>query len=80
MTTIEEIFDERYPLDKRKNPNHSFMDKYSMKNRKGFITGAAGGLGRNTAPHESPTKSCANTTTADPSSSPHHYQDTTPTT
>lgn len=49
MTTIEETFDERYPLDKWKDPNHSFMDKYSMKNRKGFITGAAGGLGRNTA-------------------------------
>ena len=49
MTEIEDIFDERYPLDRWKDPGYSFMDKFSMKGRKGFVTGAAGGLGRNAA-------------------------------
>ena len=49
MAGIEDIFDERYPLDRWKDPGYSFMDKFSMKGRKGFVTGAAGGLGRNAA-------------------------------
>lgn len=49
MADIEDIFDERYPLDRWKDPGYSFTDKLSMKGRKGFVTGAAGGLGRNAA-------------------------------
>ena len=49
MAEIEDIFDQRYPLDRWKDPEYSFMDKFSMKGRKGFVTGAAGGLGRNAA-------------------------------
>lgn len=45
--TVEQIFDERYPLDKWKDSNYSILDKFSMRGRKGFVTGAAGGLGRN---------------------------------
>ena len=44
MADIEDIFDERYPLDRWKDPGYSFTDKLSMKGRKGFVTGAAGGL------------------------------------
>ena len=47
--TVEQIFDERYPLDKWKDSNYSILDKFSMRGRKGFVTGAAGGLGRNAA-------------------------------
>ncbi|MBT1165193.1 SDR family NAD(P)-dependent oxidoreductase [Bifidobacterium simiarum] len=49
MTDVEAIFDERYPLDKWKNPEYSIMDRFSLKGKKGFVTGAAGGLGRNAA-------------------------------
>ena len=49
MAQVEDIFDERYPLDKWRNSDYSFMDRFSMKGRKGFATGAAGGLGRNAA-------------------------------
>ena len=45
--TVEQIFDERYPLDKWEDSNYSILDKFSMRGRKGFVTGAAGGLGRN---------------------------------
>lgn len=47
--TVEQIFDERYPLDKWEDSNYSILDKFSMRGRKGFVTGAAGGLGRNAA-------------------------------
>lgn len=50
--TVEQIFDERYPLDKWKDSNYSILDKFSMRGRKGFVTGAAGGLGRNAARRE----------------------------
>ena len=49
MAEIEDIFDQRYPLDRWKDPEYSFMNKFSMKGHKGFVTGAAGGLGRNAA-------------------------------
>lgn len=49
MTDVEAIFDERYPLDKWKNPDYSIMDRFSLRGKKGFVTGAAGGLGRNAA-------------------------------
>ncbi len=42
--TVEQIFDERYPLDKWEDSNYSILDKFSMRGRKGFVTGAAGGL------------------------------------
>ncbi|KAB8293645.1 SDR family oxidoreductase [Bifidobacterium avesanii] len=42
------IFDQ-YPLDQWKDPDHRIMDRFSLKGRKGFVTGGAGGLGRNVA-------------------------------
>ena len=36
--TVEQIFDERYPLDKWKDSNYSILDKFSMRGRKGFVT------------------------------------------
>ena len=29
--TVEQIFDERYPLDKWKDSNYSILDKFSMR-------------------------------------------------
>ena len=49
--TVEQIFDERYPLDKWKDSNYSILDKFSMRGRKGFVTGAAGGLDATPQPH-----------------------------
>ena len=40
---------ERYPSNKWEDSNYSILDKFSMRGRKGFVTGAAGGLGRNAA-------------------------------
>lgn len=42
--TVEQIFDERYPLDKWEESNYSILDKFSMRGRKGFVTGAAGAV------------------------------------
>ena len=36
--TVEQIFDERYPLDKWKDSNYSILDKFSMRGRKGFVS------------------------------------------
>ena len=46
--TDETVFDQ-YPLDQWKDPGHRIMDRFSLKGKKGFVTGGAGGLGRNTA-------------------------------
>ncbi|RSX54713.1 SDR family NAD(P)-dependent oxidoreductase [Bifidobacterium samirii] len=46
--TDETVFDQ-YPLDQWKDPEHRIMDRFSLKGKKGFVTGGAGGLGRNTA-------------------------------
>lgn len=46
--TDETVFDQ-YPLDQWKNPDHRIMSRFSLAGKKGFVTGGAGGLGRNTA-------------------------------
>ena len=38
-----------YPKDKWKDTNYSIMKQFSLKGKKGFVTGGCGGLGRNTA-------------------------------
>lgn len=38
-----------YPKDKWKKDNYSIMDQFSLKGKKGFVTGGCGGLGRNVA-------------------------------
>ncbi len=38
-----------YPKDKWKNDSYSIMDQFSLKGKKGFVTGGCGGLGRNVA-------------------------------
>ncbi len=38
-----------YPKDKWKDDNYSIMKLFSLKGKKGFITGGCGGLGRNVA-------------------------------
>ena len=38
-----------YPKDKWKDPSYKLMDKFSLKGKKGFVTGGGGGIGRNTA-------------------------------
>lgn len=38
-----------YPTDRWKEPSYRLMDKFSLRGKKGFVTGAAGGIGRNTA-------------------------------
>ena len=38
-----------YPKDKWRNPEYKVMDKFSLKGKKGFVTGGAGGIGRNVA-------------------------------
>lgn len=42
------VFDQ-YPLDEWKEPGHRIMKRFSLAGKKGFVTGGAGGLGRNTA-------------------------------
>ncbi len=38
-----------YPKDRWREPDYKLMDKFSLKGKKCFVTGAAGGIGRNTA-------------------------------
>ncbi len=38
-----------YPKDKWRDTGYSIMDQFSLKGKKGFITGGCGGLGRNVA-------------------------------
>lgn len=38
-----------YPKDKWKDPEYKVLDKFSLKGKKGFVTGGGGGIGRNTA-------------------------------
>ena len=38
-----------YPKDRWKEPEYKVMDKFSLKGKKGFVTGGAGGIGRNIA-------------------------------
>ncbi len=38
-----------YPKDRWKDPGYRLMDKFSLKGKKGFVTGACGGIGRNVA-------------------------------
>lgn len=38
-----------YPKDKWKDEDFNVMDKFSLKGKKGFVTGGGGGIGRNTA-------------------------------
>ena len=38
-----------YPKDKWRSPEYKVMDKFSLKGKKGFVTGGAGGIGRNIA-------------------------------
>ncbi|WP_223848199.1 SDR family oxidoreductase [Bifidobacterium tissieri] len=42
-------FDDRYPLDKWRDADHSVMQEFSLAGKKGFVTGAAGGIGRSAA-------------------------------
>ena len=37
-----------YNTDPWRDPSYKLMDKFSLKGKKGFVTGAAGGIGRNT--------------------------------
>ena len=38
-----------YVKDRWKDPSYKLMDKFSLKGKKGFVTGGGGGIGRNTA-------------------------------
>ena len=38
-----------YPKDAWKDSSYRLMDKFSLKGKKGFVTGGGGGIGRNTA-------------------------------
>jgi len=38
-----------YPKDRWKEPEYKVIDKFSLKGKKGFVTGGGGGIGRNTA-------------------------------
>ena len=38
-----------YPKDRWKDPSYRLMDKFSLKGKKGFVTGGGGGIGRNVA-------------------------------
>ena len=38
-----------YQKDKWKEPGYRLMDKFSLKGKKGFVTGGAGGIGRSVA-------------------------------
>ncbi len=38
-----------YPKDRWKDPSYHLMDKFSLKGKKGFVTGGGGGIGRNVA-------------------------------
>lgn len=38
-----------YPKDLWKEPSYRLLDKFSLKGKKGMVTGGAGGIGRNTA-------------------------------
>lgn len=38
-----------YPKDRWKDSEYKVMDKFSLKGKKGFVTGGAGGIGRNIA-------------------------------
>ncbi|OZG62731.1 SDR family oxidoreductase [Bifidobacterium lemurum] len=42
-------YDAIYPLDKWRDPDYKVMDKFSLNGKKGFVTGGAGGIGRNAA-------------------------------
>lgn len=38
-----------YNKDLWKDPSYRLMDKFSLKGKKGFVTGGGGGIGRSTA-------------------------------
>lgn len=38
-----------YPKDRWRDPQYRVLDKFSLKGKKGFVTGGSGGIGRNTA-------------------------------
>ncbi len=38
-----------YPKDRWRDEGYNLLDKFSLKGKKGFVTGGAGGIGRNTA-------------------------------
>ncbi len=38
-----------YPKDRWREPDYKLIDKFSLKGKSGFVTGGAGGIGRNTA-------------------------------
>ena len=44
-----EHFYDIYPKDRWRDPEYRLMDKFSLKGKKGFVTGGGGGIGRNTA-------------------------------
>ena len=44
-----EHFYDIYPKDRWREPEYRLMDKFSLKGKKGFVTGGGGGIGRNTA-------------------------------
>ena len=45
----KEFFEDMYPKDMWRDPSYSLMSKFSLKGKKGFVTGGGGGIGRNTA-------------------------------
>ena len=46
---MAENFYSVYPTDRWKDSSYRLMDKFSLRGKKGFVTGGAGGIGRNTA-------------------------------
>ena len=44
-----EHFYDIYPKDRWRDPEYRLMDKFSLKGKKGFVTGGGGVIGRNTA-------------------------------
>lgn len=46
---MAEEFYSVYPKDRWRDPDYRLMDKFSLKGKKGMVTGAGGGIGRNAA-------------------------------
>lgn len=46
---VVEFYEKLYPKDVWRNEGYSVLDRFSLKGKKAFVTGASGGIGRNAA-------------------------------